>query len=68
MSAIALDPPQYQKVGSAAISCKDPKDFLYKIFRMTDTQESVNGKNEDWRLQMWDVRCEMWDSGFCLVP
>jgi hypothetical protein len=31
---------------------------------MTDTQESVNGKNEDWRLQMWDVRCEMWDVRF----
>jgi hypothetical protein len=44
MSAIAQAPPQYQKLGPSAIAYADPEDSLYKIFRMTDTQKSVNGK------------------------
>jgi hypothetical protein len=44
MSAIAQASPHYQKPDPSAIACADPGDYLYKIFKMTDTQASVNGK------------------------
>jgi hypothetical protein len=54
MSAIAQIPPQHQQIGPAAIACADPGDSHYKIFKMTDTQASVNGK-----IVIADVGCGM---------
>ena len=36
--------PSRPRQSLTAIACADPGDSLYKIFRMTDTQASVNGK------------------------
>jgi hypothetical protein len=44
MSAIAQTPPQYQQLGPFAIARADLEDFHYKIFWMTYTVASVNGK------------------------